>query len=181
MSKLLKLKLALLAILTLDLTGKDHDRCLYSVTALRSDFTSSISNIDLVNDNVTCFVDKQAGFWFRFLQMGCSGLLSSETTWVGSYFFGCSRVETREMWMLPRDVTEKLSYHLQTLSSLFFDVMSSILRIRLDGWFSRCRGQSSGKSASRQRAKKYQQSYERCSRDVQARQEPRATSQERCF
>ncbi len=74
MSKLLKLKLALLAILTLDLTGKDHDRCLYSVTALRSDFTSSISNIDLVNDNVTCFVDKQAGFWFRFLQMRCSGL-----------------------------------------------------------------------------------------------------------
>ncbi len=70
MSKLLKLKLALLAILTLDLTGKDHDRCLYSVTALRSDFTSSISNIDLVNDNVTCFVDKQAGFWFRFLQIG---------------------------------------------------------------------------------------------------------------
>ncbi len=30
----------------------------------------------------------------------------------GSCFFGCSRVETREMWMLPRDVTEKLSYHL---------------------------------------------------------------------
>ncbi len=45
--------------------------------------------------------------------------------------------------------------------------MPSILRLRLDGWFSRCRGQSSGNSASRQRAKKYQQSYERCSRDVQ--------------
>ncbi len=105
MSKLLKLKLALLAILTLDSTRKDHDRCLCSVTALRSDFTSSISNIDLVND--TCFVNKQAGCWFRFLQMGCSGLLSSETTWVGSCFFGCSRVETREMWMLQRDVTEK--------------------------------------------------------------------------
>ncbi len=54
--------------------------------------------------------------------------------------------------------------------------MPSILRLRLDGWFSRCRGQSSGKSASRQRAKKYQQSYERCSRDVQEShesQEPR--------
>ncbi len=25
----------------------------------------------------------------------------------GSGFFGCSRVETRDMWMLPRDVTEK--------------------------------------------------------------------------
>ncbi len=151
MSKLLKLKLALLAILTLNSTGKAHDRCLCSVTALRSDFTSSISNIDLVNGNVTCFVDKQAGCWFRFLQMGCSGLLSSETTWVGSCFFGCSRVETRDMWMLPRDVTEKLSYRLQALSSLFFDVMPSILRIRLDGWFSRCRGQSPGKSASRRR------------------------------
>ncbi len=45
--------------------------------------------------------------------------------------------------------------------------MPSILRLRLDGWFSRCRGQSSGNSASRQRAKKYPQSYERCSRDVQ--------------
>ncbi len=80
------------------------------------------------------------------------------------------------VWMLPRDVTEKLSYRLQALSSLFFDVMPSILRIRLDGWFSRCRGQSSDKSASRQRAKKYQQSYERCSRDVQEShesQEPR--------
>ncbi len=80
---------------------------------------------------------------------------------------GCCRVMSQK----------KLSYHLQALSSLFFDVMPSILRIRLDGWFSRCRGQSSGKSASRQRAKKYQQSYERCSRDVQesqARQEPRA-------
>ncbi len=82
------------------------------------------------------------------------------------------------MWMLPRDVTEKLSYHLQALSSLFFDVMPSILRIRLDGWFSRCRGQSSGKSASRQRAKKYQQSYEGCSRDVQEMFK-RAQSQER--
>ncbi len=52
--------------------------------------------------------------------MGCSGLLSSETTWVGSCFFGCSRVETRDMWMLPRDVTEKLSA-LQSLNSLLHD------------------------------------------------------------
>ncbi len=61
---------------------------------------------------------------------------------------------------------------------------SLMLCLRLDGWFSWCRGQSSGKSASRQRAKKYQQSYERCSRDVQAK---RCSSQEsdlrlaRCF
>ncbi len=157
MSKLLKLKLALLAILTLDSTGKDHDRCLCSVTALRSDFTSSISNIDLVND--TCFVGKQAGCWFRFLQMCCSGLLSSETTWVRAssgalvwkhVICGCCRVTSQK----------RLSYRLQALSSLFFDVMPSILRIRLDGWFSRCRGQSSGKSASRQRV------FTRCSREV---------------
>ncbi len=74
---------------------------------------------------------------------------------------GCCRVTSQK----------KLSYRLQALSSLFFDVMPSILRIRLDGWFSRCRGQSSGKSASRQRAKKYQKRYERCSRDVQESQE----------
>ncbi len=101
--------------------------------------------------------------------------LSSEATWVVRVSSGAL------VWMLPRDVTEKLSYRLQALSSLFFDVMPSILRIRLDGWFSRCRGQSSGKSASRQRAKKYQQSYERCSRDVQEShesQEPRESSQE---
>ncbi len=66
-------------------------------------------------------------------------------------------------------VTSQKSFPIvcRQFSSLFFDVMPSILRLRLDGWFSRCRGQSSGKSASRQRAKKYQQSYERCSRDVQ--------------
>ncbi len=51
---------------------------------------------------------------------------------------GCCRVTSQK----------KLPYRLQALSSLFFDVMPSILRIRLDGWFSRCRGQSSGKSAS---------------------------------
>ncbi len=64
---------------------------------------------------------------------------------------GCCRVTSQK----------KLSYRLQALSSLFFDVMPSILRIRLDGWFSRCRGQSSGKSASRQRA-----SQERSTRKV---------------
>ncbi len=64
---------------------------------------------------------------------------------------GCCRVTSQK----------RLSYRLQALSSLFFAVMPSILRIRPDGWFSRCRGQSSGKSASRQR------SYERYSRDVQ--------------
>ncbi len=63
---------------------------------------------------------------------------------------GCCRVTSQK----------RLSYRLQALSSFFFAVMPSILRIRLDGWFSRCRGQSSGKSASRQR------SYERYSRDV---------------
>ncbi len=103
--------------------------------------------------------------------------LSSEATWVvrassGALVWkhmicGCCRVTSQK----------RLSYRLQALSSLFFAVMPSILRIRLDGWFSRCRGQSSGKSASRQR------SYERYSRDVQepidvhaksqARQEPR--------
>ncbi len=67
---------------------------------------------------------------------------------------GCCRVTSQK----------RLSYRLQALSSLFFAVMPSILRIRLDGWFSRCRGQCSGKSASRQR------SYERYSRDVQERQ-----------
>ncbi len=63
---------------------------------------------------------------------------------------GCCRVTSQK----------RLSSRLQALSSLFFAVMPPILRIRLDGWFSRCRGQSSGKSASRQR------SYEGYSRDV---------------
>ncbi len=87
--------------------------------------------------------------------------LSSGATWVvrassGALVWkhvicGCCRVTSQK----------RLSSRLQALSSLFFAVMPSILRIRLDGWFSRCRGQSSGKSASRQR------SYERYSRDVQ--------------
>ncbi len=95
----------------------------------------------------------------------------------GSGFFGRSRVENTICGCCRVTSQKRLSYHLQALSSLFFAVMPSILRIRLDGWFSRCRGQSSGKSASRQR------SYERYSRDVQepidvhaksqARQEPR--------
>ncbi len=46
---------------------------------------------------------------------------------------GCCRVTSQK----------RLNYRLQALSSLFFAVMPSILRIRLDGWFSRCRGQSS--------------------------------------
>ncbi len=97
---------------------------------------------------------------FRFLQMRCSGLCprkprglvrasSGALVWI-PVICGCCRVTSQK----------RLSYRLQALSSLFFAVMPSILRIRLDGWFSRCRGQSSGKSASRQR------SYERYSRDV---------------
>ncbi len=87
---------------------------------------------------------------------------------------GCCRVTSQK----------KLSYRLQALSSLFFEVMPSILRIRLDGWFSRCRGQSSGKSASRQRASQERRSTRKvtsavqemfkrvkpCSRDVQESQ-----------
>ncbi len=87
--------------------------------------------------------------------------LSSETTWVGSCVFGYSRVENTICGCCRVTSQKRLSYRLQALSSLFFAVMPSILRIRLDGWFSRCRGQSSGKSASRQR------SYEHYSRDVQ--------------
>ncbi len=87
---------------------------------------------------------------------------------------GCCRVTSQK----------KLSYRLQALSSLFFEVMPSIHRIRLDGWFSRCRGQSSGKSASRQRASQERRSTRKvtsavqemfkrvkpCSRDVQESQ-----------
>ncbi len=76
---------------------------------------------------------------------------------------GCCRVTSQK----------RLSSRLQALSSLFFAVMPSILRIRLDGWFSRCRGQSSGKSASRQR------SYECYSRDVQEPIDVHAKSQAR--
>ncbi len=70
---------------------------------------------------------------------------------------GCCRVTSQK----------KLSYRLQALSSLFFDVMPSILRIRLDGWFSRCRGQSSGKSASRQRASQERRSTRKVTSAVQ--------------
>ncbi len=73
---------------------------------------------------------------------------------------GCCRVTSQK----------RLSYRLQALSSLFFAVMPSILRIRLDGWFSRCRGQSSGKSASTRKVTSAVQemfkSVELCSRDV---------------
>ncbi len=76
---------------------------------------------------------------------------------------GCCRVTSQK----------KLSHRLQALSSLFFDVMPSILRIRLDGWFSRCRGQSSGKSASTRKVTSAVQemfkSVKPCSRDVQER------------
>ncbi len=105
--------------------------------------------------------------------MRCSGLCPRKTTWVGSCVFGCSRVETRDMWMLPRDVTEKALLSSAGVEFAFFAVMPPILRIRLDGWFSRCRGQSSGKSASRQR------SYERYSRDVQEPRHVRERVQER--
>ncbi len=98
---------------------------------------------------------------FRFLQMRCSGLCPREPRGLvrassgalgwKHVICGCCRVTSQK----------RLSSRLQALSSLFSAVMPSILRIRLDGWFSRCRGQSSGKSASRQR------SYERYSRDVQ--------------
>ncbi len=70
---------------------------------------------------------------------------------------GCYRVTSQK----------KLSYRLQALSSLFFDVMPSILRIRLDGWFSQCRGQSSGKSASRQRASQERRSTRKVTSAVQ--------------
>ncbi len=80
---------------------------------------------------------------------------------------GCCRVTSQK----------RLSPRLQALNSWFFAVMPPILRIRLDGWFSRCRGQSSGKSASRQR------SYERYSRDVNeprhVRESSRASPRER--
>ncbi len=71
---------------------------------------------------------------------------------------GCCRVTSQK----------KLSYRLQALSSLFFEVMPSIIRIRLDGWFSRCRGQSSGKSASRQRASQERRSTRKVTSAVQA-------------
>ncbi len=65
---------------------------------------------------------------------------------------GCCRVTSQK----------KLSYRLQALSSLFFDVMPSFFRIRLDGWFSRCRGQSSGKSE--EAPGKLRALFKRCSR-----------------
>ncbi len=92
--------------------------------------------------------------------MRCSGLCprkprglvraSSGALGLKHVICGCCRVTSQK----------RLSSRLQALSSWFFAVMPPILRIRLDGWFSRCRGQSSGKSASRQR------SYECYSRDV---------------
>ncbi len=59
--------------------------------------------------------------------------LSSETTWVvraspgalgwKHVICGCCRVTSQKAF-----------------NSLFFDVVPSILRLRIDGWFSRCRG-----------------------------------------
>ncbi len=69
-----------------------------SVTAFRSDSTSSISNIDLVR--MYLLVDKKQVGSCLFPSNGCSGLCPRKTTWVGSCVFGCSRVETRDMWML---------------------------------------------------------------------------------
>ncbi len=86
---------------------------------------------------------------------------------------GCCRVTSQK----------KLSYRLQALSSLFFDVMPSILRIRLDGWFSRCRGQSSGKSE--EAPGKLRALFKRCSRASSHVQEmfkrERALRLARCF
>ncbi len=67
--------------------------------------TSSISNIDLVRG--TCLLTVSRLEVVSFPSNALLWSLSSETTWVGSCVSGCSRVETRDMWMLPRDVTEK--------------------------------------------------------------------------
>ncbi len=48
-----KLKLALLAVLTLTPTGKDHDKCLCFVTAFRSFLPVSVRSRDSVYG--TCF------------------------------------------------------------------------------------------------------------------------------
>ncbi len=90
--------------------------------------------------------------------------LSSETTWVGSCVFGCSRVETRDMWMLPRDVTEKaLLSRLQALSS-FSLLMPPILEF---DWMV---GLVGVEARVQVKARAGKRSYERYSRDVQ---EPR--------
>ncbi len=55
--------------------------------------------------------------------------------------------------------------------------MPSTLRLRLDGWFSRFRGQSSGNSASEEVPAKLRALLKRCSRDVQ--KEPRESRAKR--
>ncbi len=65
--------------------------------------------------------------------------LSSETTWVvraspgalgwKHVICGCCRVTSQKAFL------SSVGVH-----SLFFDVVPSILRLRIDGWFSRCRG-----------------------------------------
>ncbi len=106
--------------------------------------------------------NKQVGCWFRFLQMRCSGLCPRRPRG----WFGLLRVLScgKHVRCGCCRVTSQKSFPIVCRRSVRCSLM---LCLRLDGWFSWCRGQSSGKSASRQRAKKYQQSYERCSRDVQ--------------
>ncbi len=64
MSKLSKLKLALLAVLTLTPTGKDHDKCLCFVTAFRS-FLPVQLELE-TQFMVLAFVGKQAGCLVSF-------------------------------------------------------------------------------------------------------------------
>ncbi len=67
----------------------------------------------------------------------------SGVTWsvrASSVALGLKHVVSLE---LLRDVTGKLSSHLPSLSSLFCDVTALLsFEFDLDGWFSRCQGQS---------------------------------------
>ncbi len=113
--------------------------------------------------------------------MRCSGLCAREPRGLVRAFSGALGLKHVICGYCRVTSQKRLSSRLQALSSWFFAVMPPILRIRLDGWFSRCRGQSSGESASRQR------SYERYSRDVQEPRHVRERVQEsdlqlaRCF
>ncbi len=67
-----------------------------SVTAFRSDSTSSISNIDLVR--MYLLVDKKQVGSCLFPSNALLWSLCSGTTWVGSCVSGCPRVEnTRDV------------------------------------------------------------------------------------
>ncbi len=105
--------------------------------------------------------------------MRCSGLCPRKPRWLVRAFSGALGLKHVICGCCRVTSQKRLSSRLQALSSWFFAVMPPILRIRLDGWFSRCRGQSSGESASRQR------SYERYSRDVQEPRHVRERVQER--